>query len=607
MAHGPPQPADPSADGRPDQPEAAGPPATSAAAADAPANADAPARRWVWPVLLAAVGSGACLRLAHFPFSLAELAWVALVPWLLLVEARTRGRLLASYLAGLVYFVWATQWVRVADPRMVVTWLALGVYCAGYWWAATWLIGRLRRGWLPWVVAVPAVWVGLEYLRAHALTGFGWYFLAHTQHANLPLIQIADLGGAYAVSFVLASVNALALVWLLRVGPVRRWFGQPSPGERDRPGLPWLSTVWVVALVAGTLGYGEHRLGQEQFTPGPRVALLQPSIDQRISAGRDPGEVNPAQTSQRGQVVQLNEQALALDPLPDLIVWPETCYPDDWYRLAPDVPLEWLSPQDREVLRRCAAWPEIAASKWRTNALLGLNTYVFGANGLQTRYNSALLLRKDGTVGGRYDKFHPVPFGEYLPFRQTIPLMRLLSPYDFDYSIEAGTHPTRFPLDMPDGTRYFFGVIICYEDTDPPLARQYLRAETGPPVDFLVNITNDGWFNGTEEHEEHLAICRFRAVECRRSVIRSANMGISAIIDGSGRVVALPGPSWAESKRIATVLTDTVPIDRRHAIYPHWGDWLGQAAWLVVAVGLVGGFVRDWRERRHRRQLVAGA
>lgn len=584
-------------------PTPASPPTAPDSTTLAPA-ASASASGWVWSVLPVAVGSGVLLRLAHFPFSLAELAWVALVPWLLLVQAQTRGRLLASYLAGLVYFTWATQWVRVADPRMVVTWLALAAYCAAYWPVATWLIGRLRRGWVPWVVAVPAVWVALEYVRAHALTGFGWYFLAHTQHAHLPLIQIADLGGAYAVSFVLATVNALALVWLVRVGLLRRWFGQPQPA--GRPGPPILSTVWTLTLVAGTLAYGYQRLDYEPSTPGPRVALLQPSLDQRITAGRDPGEVNPAQTSQRGQVTQLNDQALALDPLPDLIVWPETCYPNDWYRLAPDVPIEWIAPQDRELLRKCADWPAIAARTWRTNALLGLNSYVFGANGLQTRYNSALLLRKDGTVGGRYDKFHPVPFGEYLPFRQTIPLMRLLSPYDFDYSIEAGTQPTRFPLDLPDGVRYFFGVIICYEDTDPPLARQYLRPETGPPVDFLVNITNDGWFDGTEEHEEHLAICRFRAVECRRSVVRAANMGISAIIDGSGRVVALPGPSWAESKKIATVLVATVPIDRRDAAYPRWGDWLPQSAWLLLIVAVGVATVRDWRTRRtgHQRSRI---
>src|SRR5262249_56421242 len=81
-------------------------------------------------------------------------------------------------------------------------------------------------------------------------------------------------------------------------------------------------------------------------------------------------------------------------------------------------------------------------------------------------------------------------------------------------------------------------MVICYEDSAPYLARQYARPEGGePPVDFLVNTSNDGWFDGTAEHEEHLAVARFRAVECRRALLRAVNMGISAVIDGNGRVL----------------------------------------------------------------------
>src|SRR5262249_15523446 len=114
-----------------------------------------------------------------------------------------------------------------------------------------------------------------------------------------------------------------------------------------------------------------------------------------------------------------------------------------------------------------------------------------------------------------------------------LPLMQWLSPYGFDYSVTPGERQTRFALDG-----YHFGMVICYEDTDPYLARQYARPEgSEPPVDFLVNTSNDGWFDGTAEHEEHLAVARFRAVECRRALLRAVNMGVSAVIDGNGRVL----------------------------------------------------------------------
>jgi apolipoprotein N-acyltransferase len=161
--------------------------------------------------------------------------------------------------------------------------------------------------------------------------------------------------------------------------------------------------------------------------------------------------------------------------------------------------------------------------------------------------------------------------------------MSVFAPYDFDYSIHSGECLARFPLGS-----YRFGVVICYEDTDPYLARQYARSDAaGPVVDFLLNISNDGWFDGTSEHEQHLAISRFRAVECRRAVARAVNMGISAVIDGNGRVIALPGPSWDRSKKIAAVLAATIPIDQRASVYARWGDWLPWSCWVTIAVGVV--------------------
>src|SRR5262249_9081680 len=148
------------------------------------------------------------------------------------------------------------------------------------------------------------------------------------------------------------------------------------------------------------------------------------------------------------------------------------------------------------------------------------------------KYNSALLLKplpRDAmsapgdpvlfrsAPAGRYDKMHLVPFGEYVPLGDELPFMRWFTPYTKDYEGRAGEKWTRFPVAAQNGKNYTFGCLICYEDSDPYLARQYVASE---PVNFLVNISNDGWFNGTEEHEQHLAICRFRAIESRRAVVR---------------------------------------------------------------------------------------
>jgi apolipoprotein N-acyltransferase len=357
----------------------------------------------------------------------------------------------------------------------------------------------------------------------------------------------------------------------------------------------------VAAFVAGSIGYGSWRLIHPPFKMGPTLSLIQGNLDQRIRNRPNAAE----------EVLQhfapLNRQALRVRPLPDLIVWPETSFPYEWEVISPEVPDSSLRPNIRALkhdaeadARRTGARPrdrfllalngklERLVSPVRSNILLGVNTFMVHADNTFERYNSALLVHSGTELEGRYDKIHRVPFGEYVPFRDWFPWMNAFAPYDFDYSIRAGTDLIRLPLGA-----YHFGVIICYEDADPYLARRYAIPENGSPAaDFLVNISNDGWFNGTSEHEEHLAICRFRAVETHRSIARAVNMGVSAVIDGDGRVIALPGPTWAESKEVPAVLTAAVPIDERTSLYARWGDWLPWSCLGVVALGLV---VSLWR------------
>lgn len=534
--------------------------------ASVPQPSPGPRGRLLVPVLATAL----LLWLCYFPVAWGWLGWVALVPLLGLVrsDAAPRRIYLAAWVGGLAYFWPTLQWMRVADPRMYATWAMLATYCSLYWPAAIFLLRRLDRvPRVPLTVSVPLVWTALEFARAHLLTGFAWYFLAHSQHELLPVIQIADLGGAYAVTFVMAAVNGLVFELL----STRAWFRSlRKQPEASRPGLTWQFAA-VALLLVGTLGYGYWRLSQAEFAPGPRIALIQGNLPQGIR--------NEASSGKGGEDIvtlmvrhysQLCDQAARQHP--DLIVWPETSCVE-----------EWIEGPDGRPSKDSQELATTIARRWKTSTLLGLNSQIRGPDQAVRRHNSALLIRPDGMPDGRYDKMHRVPFGEYVPLRDWLPWMNQFAPYDFDYSIRPGEEFTRFTL-----TGFRYGMLICYEDTDPYLARQYV-APGGDPVDFLLNISNDGWFDGTSEHEEHLAICRFRAVECRRSVARAVNMGISAVIDGNGRVVALPGCDWAASKKIAEVLTAAVPIDGRGSVYAAWGDWLPWGCWLGIAGGVVLG------------------
>jgi apolipoprotein N-acyltransferase len=531
-------------------------------------------------VFLPAVVAAGLLWCCYFPANIGWLAWIALVPLLILIRGSSnRWRILAAaYLAGLAFNLCALQWMRVADLRMYFSWIGVSFYCAVFFALAVSLVRLLeRRTRLPLVLTFPAVWTGLEFLRAHLLGGFAWYFLGHTQHDRLWTIQITDITGVYGVSFLIAAVNVVFFEMLSRTERFRAAF-KVSRFCTGRSLVVQLGGVLL--LLAGNLTYGAIRFDSKAETAGPQLALLQGNLDQRLRNAANDQHVEDAIATIIRHYRDLCDKAARETPRPDLIVWPETSYPQDWIEISNAIPKEkveqkWLWARDR-----CLELAHIAGGRWQTNVLMGMNTDVLGSDEKARRYNSAVLMRPDGEVEGRYDKIHRVPFGEYVPFRDWLPWLKVFAPYDWDYSIYPGETLTRFPVG-----KHRFGVLICYEDTDPWLARQYVRSD-GEQVDFLVNISNDGWFDGTSEHEEHLAICRFRAIESRRAVVRAVNMGISAIIDSNGEVVKLPRPLWADSKKIEAVVSGVVPIDTRESFYARWGDWFPTACWIGVAVAL---------------------
>lgn len=622
-----------------------------------PQSKPAAARTLPMPNLLPAVASGALLWMCYHPLSWGWLAWAALVPLLCLVRsAGTPRRIyLSAWAGGIVFFAPALQWMGAADQMpfpqwpMHGAWAMLTLYCALYFPAAIYLTRVLeRRTRLPLVVTFPAVWVALEYARSFMLTGFAWYYLAHSQHEYLSLIQITDLGGVYTVSLLVAALNAIIFDVLYQFPEVRgflklveppagqRTFGDDWPDWRNLPLATWrrgivLEVCGVAILIGAAYLYGSWRLEQRLDRPGPVVALLQGNLDQRLRNDADtPADPEQAKAVRQqrvrnvmmeiaGHYDALCKLAARCDPAPAIFIWPETSDPAGWAEAAKELPIDRIPEKWRLLEQLYRTRLRETYGPLHTPQLLGISTHVLDVNLKERPYNSALLVNSEGQPEARYDKMHRVPWGEFVPFRDWLPFMKWLSPYDFDYSIQQGEQYTRFKLDD-----YRFGVLICYEDTDPFLARHYVRPEVdGPPVDFLVNISNDGWFNGSSEHEEHLAVSRFRAIECRRAMVRSVNMGISAVIDGNGRVLnvkpaevdgalhvwevsygdgplaALPHAEWGDYKKAAGVMVARVPIDIRYSFYAVAGDWLAGLCWLLIGIATVGvwGYRRVWTAR----------
>jgi apolipoprotein N-acyltransferase len=525
--------------------------------------------------------TGLLMWAAFTPVDFGPLAWVCLVPLLTLVRLPrpTERMYRAVFLGGLAFWVPTLQWMRLGHPTMYVAWGALSFYLALYFPVFLGLtrvaVWRFR---IPLTLAAPILWVGLELLRTRLMTGFGWYCLSHSQYRWLDLIQISDVTGAYGVSFLPVMVAA-CIVELLPVAALERFRLLPvSTTGAPVTNLPAFGRIGRVAvcvsLFGSVLGYGYWRRHNVEFKPGPLVALIQGNVPSDVKH-----KPNDWPKIQRQHEMLTG---LAVKQQPDLIVWPETMFrwplletpldvtDEDLQEAHPQLPLKWL--RELHVRRKLAQMSQMAGAAM----IIGLETLQIDRERIRT-YNSAAMIRPDGMVGGRYDKLHRVVFGEYIPLVETFPWLRAFTPFGADFGIDAGVAPAVFTHGG-----YRFAPLICFEDTVPQLTRDIVNVTTeqtdaGPKkVDFLVNLTNDGWFHGSSELDQHLITAAFRCVECRTPMVRAVNTGISAFIDGDGAIRSRAvGLNTKKSKQDEAVLVDHVPLDTRNSPYLAGGDWFG--------------------------------
>lgn len=539
-------------------------------------------------VFVLAILSSVLLWASFPPLDLWPLAWAAPIGWVLLIRresfgfathlgaqpAKSRSRVIRIWrrpyvqiwLAGFLFWLGVLHWLRLPHWATSIGWIALSFYLALYLPAFVALsrVAVHRLG-CPVIVAAPVVWTGLELLRGHLLTGFTMASLGHTQYRWTEMIQVADLAGAYGVGFVVMFAAAcLARMWPMD----NRCFA-----------------AWPLAALAVVLGlvYGYGRLAMQTLAAdeGPRVALIQGVIDTEFRYEPD--------RSQRmhEHYLKLSRQAIREHPNLDLIVWPETMYGFSHVTFDPRLMeqdrsnpeeaqfqdrVRWAAQQSKDQLRETARLLA-SESKSAPHLLLGLDIQHCRLDGFD-RFNSAVFLNPAGRIVGRYDKMHPVMFGEYVPLGGTIPWLYSLTP--MSGGIATGERAAAFAVGnlrlCPN---------ICYESLVPHLIRRQvleLKA-SGREPDVLVNLTNDGWFWGSSELDLHLASNVFRAVEFRKPMLVAANTGFSAWIDAQGRLLDR-GP-----RRDTGIVLARISKHRESSHYLRYGDWFGGLC-LVGCVGL---------------------
>lgn len=556
--------------------------------AAAPSRAANERQRFLSQTLWLGLAGSLILWAAFPPLNLPWLGWIAPVPWLWLAQQpKVAGwrPYVVLWLAGSIHWLLMLNGIRLAHPALYAGWIALSAYLGVY---LPVFIGLTRvarhRLKISVMTAAPIVWVGLELLRGHLITGFSMGLLAHTQAEFPYLIQISDLAGGYTLSAVVMLVAACIATVI--PNPFLTSDLRPLTSSRIGPAIPAVAAL-ILVLVYGYLRL--HQTPPGQTGPAAKVALIQGSLD----------TVFEPPSAQRIQNIfdhhrQLTAEAVQQQANLDLIVWPESAF-----AVTETVVGESLSPppgmtadQATESLARMSRsfqsvlTDDVALANSKTDSehpgtklLVGTTSIEYGLDRPRF-FNSALLADRTGSVVGRYYKTHPVMFGEYIPFAEYVTWLNKITP--IETGLSSGDGPKVF-----DVSGLNFAPSICFESTIPHLIRGQVSelARKQTPADVLINVTNDGWFWGTGMLDLHFRCGVFRAVENRKPLLTAANTGISAVVDGNGKILQ------RGRRRQAEVLIAEVRADGRRAPYAWVGDW---PAWICAGLCLGLGWVGYW-------------
>lgn len=399
-----------------------------------------------------------------------------------------------------------------------------------------------------------AIWIAYELLRTKGYLGYAYGIIGYSQYEITPLIQIAELGGVWVVS-LLVVLPSLYLGNALKRG--RGGFRSFLGEHRRFPAI-------YLLLFLGTLAYGLISPVDHSDAPRWKVALIQQNVDPWVGGYR-------AYESSFDALVRQSDRALKEEP--DIVIWSETSFVP-----AIDYHTRYRGDQTTyELVRRLTFYLEEKSVPFVIGNSDGQLAKNEAGEFERVDYN-AVLVYDDGEFSEPYRKIHLVPFTEHFPYERQLPWLYDLLVANNTNFWEKGRDWTVFEA---GGVR--FSTPICFEDTFGYLSRGFVNH--GAQV--IVNLTNDSWSFSVPSAMQHMGMAVFRAVENRRTVVRSTNGGMTTTIDPNGRIRSVL-PAFTEA-----YMVDTVPVyTEKNTLYTRFGDWFAYLALFLSALLLAAGVIR---------------
>ena len=492
--------------------------------------------------------------LASPPVDLEFLGWLCLVPLFFAVNYSNTPKeaLKIGFTGGIAASIGLYYWLihtmvtygGLSFLLSSLVFFLLAIYLALYWAIFAYTVKFVSASNIPLYFAAPSIWVSLEYLRTYLFTGFPWALIGYTQYKSPHLIQLSNITGVYGVSFILALSSVIIYKG------VKRFL--------DSRSLPYGEVAFLTVLVCLNMLYGvistKSYKGQDRNIT---AALIQGNIEQAVKWD-DNYKEKTLETYRN-----LSKKAFEKEGKLDIVIWPETAatfYFQEGRR------------HSRDVMK--------LSQDISSPLFFGSPAYRF--EGKEVRYlNSGFLVAPDELgdvkVLDRYDKYHLVPFGEYVPLKKLLFFVNKITEGIGDFSPGEAIKPLKVSSHNSNDTLIAIGPLICYEGIFPNLVRQFVNEG----ANVLVNITNDAWYGRSSAPYQHLSAAVFRAVENGVYMLRAANTGITAIIGPAGKI---------EGKTALfdeTYLTGRIALPEKKTFYTRYGDLFAMLTLLVVLLTVI--------------------
>ena len=536
---------------------------------------------------LTCIISGLLLRVAFPEFCQKDIAWFAIIPLLIILRfSSPREGFYFAFTFGLSFWLSSLAWLFVLRENggpvvlVIIGFIGLGVWCSlftglfGLTTSFLWRGGDAASGsslwfetWRPLVISL--IWVGAEYIRSNLFTGFAWNSLGVSQYEFFPLIQVASIGGVYAVSFVLVLFNASCANVCIRI-----WRNIRRRNIRGmKPTRRHFDLFVALVILALTLLYGLRETRKiyyyEQVGDHVTIVALNPEMPSVFECTTN--EADEVYLRLR-QYTKIGAECGA-----DLVVWPETTL--------------FYSLPDSRVEQHLLSFAKDIDTPILAGAVEELITIENDATETQIM-NSSFLFGTNDSIEAVYRKQHLVPFGEYIPFDKTFTFLQRFAPAGI--SCTSGDGPV--VMEIAEG-KCKISPLICFEDTVADLSRAAVNA--GAQV--LINQSNDAWFYDSSEAKQHHAQAVFRAVENRVPMVRASNRGVTSAISASGIPLLEDLDRLYISPSIPVANTTGKEGKMGKTIYTQFGDWVFGIPCAVLFVGLL---VASAKSKKHVLTII---